>query len=276
MQSWEPASDIATRPVAVIGAGVLGRRIGQYYTTTKLCGLRWKVANSCAGCVWASGGYNVLIYDPNMDQCNQAKEYITQNVQAYAQKTNKTPGNFETTSSLAQAVENAWLVVECVPERLEAKTKIFGELTTLTRRDAILATNSSSYRSSEMLGEVPEVCKSRILNMHYYMPPNCMVVELMTDGFTDPAIIEFLAERSREVGTLPYVAKKESTGFIFNRLWAAVKRETLTILAEGVSTPEEIDSMWTEMFVKGGSLPCRTMDGKCFAHTYHWHMLTLR
>ena len=218
------------------------------------------------GCVWASGGYEVLIYDPNLDQCVQAQEYITQNVRAYAQKTGKTPGNFETTSSLAQAVENAWLVVECVPEKLEAKTKIFGDLTALARGDAILATNSSSYRSSEMLDEVPEDCKSRILNMHYYMPPNCMVVELMTDGFTDPAIIEYLVDRLREVGTLPYVARKESTGFIFNRLWAAVKRETLTILAEGVSTPEEIDSMWTEMFVKGSSLPCRTMDGQFFTH----------
>jgi 3-hydroxyacyl-CoA dehydrogenase len=197
-----------------------------------------------------------------VEQCIQAKEYITQNVAAYARKTNKTPGQFETTSSLAQAVENAWLVIECVPEKLEAKTKIFGELTTLAQRDAILATNSSSYRSSEMLGEVPEDCKNRILNMHYYMPPSCMVVELMTDGFTDPAIIEYLVHRSREVSTLPYVARKESTGFIFNRLWAAVKRETLTILAEGVSTPEEIDSMWTEMFVNGGSLPCKTMDGQ--------------
>jgi 3-hydroxyacyl-CoA dehydrogenase len=203
-----------------------------------------------------------------VEQCLQANEYITQNVAAYSRKTNKTPGKFEMTSSLAQAVENAWLVIECVPEKLEAKTKIFGELTTLARRDAILATNSSSYRSSEMLGEVPEDCKNRILNMHYYMPPSCMVVELMTDGFTDPAIIEYLVDRSREVGTLPYVARIESTGFIFNRLWAAVKRETLTILAEGVSTPEEIDSMWTEMFVKGGSLPCKTMDGQ-FLHEHN-------
>ena len=143
-----------------------------------------------------------------------------------------------------------------------AKIQIFGELVTLARRDAILATNSSSYKSSEMLDRVPEEDKKRILNMHYYMPPTNMVVELMTDGFTDPTIIEYLVECSREVGTLPYVARKESTGFIFNRLWAAVKRETLTILAEGVSTPEEIDSMWSEMFVKGASLPCRTMDSK--------------
>ena len=65
-------------------------------------------------------------------------------------------------------------------------------------------------------------------------------------------------------------------GFIFNRLWAAVKRETLTILAEGVSTPEEIDSMWSEMFVKGGSLPCKTMDGKYFLSKALWHLLIRR
>lgn len=159
-------------------------------------------------------------------------------------------------------MKDAWLVIECVPEKLDAKIKIFGQLVALAREDAILATNSSSYKSSEMLAEVPQEDKRRILNMHYYMPPTNMVVELMTDGFTDPAVIEYLVEQSREVGTLPYVARKESTGFIFNRLWAAVKRETLTILAEGVSAPEEIDSMWSEMFVKGASLPCRTMDGK--------------
>lgn len=186
------------------------------------------------------------------------------NIDSYARKTNKTPGKFSTSTSLNEAVADAWLVIECVPEKLEMKTKIFGQLATLVRLDAILATNSSSYRSSEMLTEVPNDCKSRILNMHYYMPPACMVVELMTCGHTNPAIIEHLVERSREVGTLPYVAQKESTGFIFNRLWAAVKRETLTILAEGVSTPEEIDSMWAEMFLKGGSLPCKTMDCKQF------------
>ena len=95
-----------------------------------------------------------------------------------------------------------------------------------------------------------------------------MIVELMTDGYTSPEIFPFMVERCKEAATSPYVARKESTGFIFNRLWAAVKREVLTILAEGVSVPEEIDSMWTELFLKGKSLPCRTMDGKMFAHPH--------
>lgn len=215
-----------------------------------------------------------MVYDPNVNQCAQAKEYIEQNINAYAQKTKKDHGSFSTVDNLAQAAKDAWLVIECVPEKLVAKIQIFGELVTLVSQDAILATNSSSYKSSEMLEKVPDEGKKRILNMHYYMPPNTMIVELMTDGYTDPAIIEYLVHRSREVGTLPYVARKESTGFIFNRLWAAVKRETLTILAEGVSTPEEIDSMWSEMFVKAGSLPCKTMDGKPNLAAITRHVLT--
>jgi 3-hydroxyacyl-CoA dehydrogenase len=140
------------------------------------------------------------------------------------------------------------------------KLATFAALDLLAPKDAILATNSSSYKSSEMLGSVSEATKSRILNTHYYMPPKNMIVELMTCGFTESLMFPFLIDRLKETGALPYVARKESTGFIFNRLWAAVKRETLMILSEEVSTPEEIDEIWSEMFIRGQSLPCHTMD----------------
>lgn len=161
---------------------------------------------------------------------------------------------------LEDAVSNAWLIIEAVPEKLDLKISTFATLEQLAPKDCILATNSSSYKSSEMITKISEETKRRVLNTHYYMPPENMVVELMTDGFTESAIFPFLSERFRESGAKPYVARKESTGFIFNRLWAAVKRETLTILSEGVSDAEEIDSLWTEMFVKGGARPCKTMD----------------
>lgn len=147
-----------------------------------------------------------------------------------------------------------------MPEKLDLKISTFATLEQVAPKDCILATNSSSYKSSEMISKISEDTNRRVLNTHYYMPPENMVVELMTDGFTDSAIFPFLSERFRESGAKPYVARKESTGFIFNRLWAAVKRETLTILSEGVSDAEEIDSLWTEMFVKGGARPCKTMD----------------
>ncbi|OOQ89885.1 putative 3-hydroxyacyl-CoA dehydrogenase, NAD binding domain [Penicillium brasilianum] len=237
--SWTPPNDYESRPVAILGAGVLGRRIG---------------------CIWASAGFDVRLRDPSPQQREDGIAYIQDNVILYAQKTGKQVGAVHAFESLEDAVASCWLVIEAVPEKIQLKIDTFGELDSLAPADCILASNSSSYKSSEMLDKVSEAGRSRILNMHYYMPPQCMIVELMTDGHTEESIFPFMIERCKEGATLPYVARKESTGFIFNRLWAAVKRETLTILAEGVSVPEEIDSLWTQMFVKGGSTPCRTMD----------------
>lgn len=165
-------------------------------------------------------------------------------MESYAQKTGQVPGTALAFEDMPDAVADAWLVIEAVPEKVQLKIDTFAELAVLTPDDCILASNSSSYKTSEILEKVPAATKTRILNMHYYMPPQCMIVELITDGYTEERIFPFMVERSREAATLPYVARKESTGFIFSRLLAAVKREALTILEEGVSIPEEIDSVW--------------------------------
>lgn len=152
------------------------------------------------------------------------------------------------------------MVIEAIPEKLDLKVPTFALLEKSAPQDALLATNSSSYKSSEIVVQLSDAAKARAFNLHYYMPPANMIVELMTDGATAPELFTFLSERLRETAALPYVARKESTGFIFNRLWAAVKREILMIISEGVSSPEEIDSLWTEAFIKTQTAPCRAMD----------------
>lgn len=240
--SWEIPSDYQSRPVAILGGGVLGRRI----------------ATS-----WVAGGFDVCVRDPDAAQRAACAEFVTANSKDFpAAKTNISgPGKISTHAEVSDAVNRAWLVIEAVPEKLPIKIDTFEQLEMLAPKDAILASNSSSYKSSEMLDKIKsDETKARILNTHYYMPPGNNTVELMTDGFTDPKIIAFLAERQREAGTTPYVARKESTGFIFNRLWASIKRETMMILAEEVSTPEEIDGMFMTMFGSGFG-PCTMMDG---------------
>ncbi|KAK1773872.1 hypothetical protein QBC45DRAFT_426548 [Copromyces sp. CBS 386.78] len=101
--------------------------------------------------------------------------------------------------------------------------------------------------------------KKWVCNVHYTMPPTIRTVELMTSGHTHPEIFPFLSEVLKQCGMLPATARKESTGFIFNRLWAAVKREILTILAEEVSDAAEIDALWAHMF-QASVLPCQLMD----------------
>ncbi|OJJ84167.1 3-hydroxyacyl-CoA dehydrogenase family protein [Aspergillus glaucus CBS 516.65] len=241
MSTWNP-QDYRTRPVTILGGGVLGRRVA---------------------CVWSSAGYATRIFDPSPDQRQAAITYITENAPSYAQRTAIQPNNdIQAFDNLGDAVSTAWLVIEAVPEKLALKIDTFAELATLAPADCILASNSSSYKTSEMLEKIaPEAeARTRILNTHYYMPPGNMIVELMTNGHTSVSIFPFLVERSREAALVPYVARKESTGFIFNRLWAAVKREALMVLAEGVSEPEEIDDMWKRMFVEGAAVPCAMMD----------------
>ncbi|KAF4544364.1 3-hydroxyacyl-dehydrogenase [Lasiodiplodia theobromae] len=238
--TWTPPANYASRPVAVLGGGVLGRRIA---------------------CCWASAGYTVHIRDPSATQRSEAVDFVSSNVSTYARDftgcTNV--GSAVAFENLGDAVADAWLVFEAVPEKLSIKIDTFAELEALAPADALLCSNSSSYKSSEMLEKVGDATKRRILNTHYFMPTVNMVVELMTDGYTEPAIFPFLVERHREAGLKPYVARKESTGFIFNRVWAAIKREFLMIMDEGVSVPQELDEVWVHMF--GDKLkPCDMMD----------------
>lgn len=160
-------------------------------------------------------------------------------------------------------MQEAWLVFECVPEMLQLKIDTFAELEEAAPDDCILATNSSSYKSSEMLVKVSDAAKKRILNTHYFMPPKIMATELMTDGFTSPELFPFLVERFKEAGLRPYVARRESTGFIFNKLWAAVKRELLTILAEDVAKVPTLDAIYSDAILGGSYPPFRLMDRKC-------------
>lgn len=234
---FTPPADVDQRPVAVIGAGTLGRRIALMFATR---------------------GGEVRIYDKSASSGEAAREYVEHNVAAVARRIEGgSPGRAVVTDDLARAVDGAWLVVEAVPERLELKKQIFGQLDRLTGPDTILASNSSSFAADEFLDgiEHPE----RVLNAHFYMPPVQNAIDIMSDGQTDPAVIELMKTQLPRFGVYPFEALKRSTGFIFNRVWAAIKRESLEVVYEGVSTPQDVDGMWRiNMGTAAG--PFRMMD----------------
>jgi 3-hydroxybutyryl-CoA dehydrogenase len=234
--SFTVPTDYASRPVAVIGAGTLGRRIAL---------------------IFAAHGAQVTIYDLAESQRDAAIDYVTQELPALAdQLPGVGPGQVRAEADLAEAVAKAWLVVEAIPERLELKKQMFGQLDELSASDAILASNSSSYASRMFLDRVrhPE----RVLNIHFYMPPKQNAVDVMSCGQTDRNVIDFVKATLPQFGLYPFEARKESTGFIFNRVWAAVKRESLEVVAEGVSTPQDVDQMFA--LNTGSAGPFRMMD----------------
>lgn len=238
-------STTGTRPVVIIGAGTLGRRIGA---------------------VFAGGGATVRIIDFSPEQRDAALAYVRDTAPRLRDQLQEARPDLGTIpagsvegyeDSTEESLSDAWLVIEAVPENLDIKRPLFGTLDRFAPGDAILATNSSSYASSMVIDEVTH--RDRVLNMHFAMPPRSMAVELMSDGETSPAIIERLEKELPNYGILPLVAKKESTGFIFNRIWAAIKRESLAVVSDGVSTPDDVDAiMRANMGLKAG--PFASMD----------------
>lgn len=213
-------------------------------------------------CSWVAAGYRVILCDINEEQRNDATHYVEHHVDEYAKISGKQGDgrNFTAVSDMKEAVKDAWLVAEALPEKLPLKIDIMAQLDQQAPKDCIFASNSSSYKSRFMLDKVDAGSRHRVCNMHYYMPPGINVVELMTCGETHEDILPFLHQKLQDAGMQPAIARKESTGFIFNRLWAAIKRESLLIMAEGVSEPEEIDKMFVTMFKDKPYGPCRMMD----------------
>jgi 3-hydroxybutyryl-CoA dehydrogenase len=214
--------DIRDRPVAVIGAGTLGRRVALMF---------------------ASRGGTVRIHARRPEQLAGATQYVTQDLPRVLQGRGfGEVGVAVGTSSLEEALDDAWLVVESVPEKLEIKIPLWGQIDQAAPPDTIFATNSSSYPSRLMAEKVRD--KARLCNMHFYMPPEVNAVDLMSDGETDRGLLDTLLAVLPEFGVHPFEARKESTGFIFNRIWAAIKRESLAVVAEGVARPEDVDGMF--------------------------------
>ncbi len=144
---------------------------------------------------------------------------------------------------LGAALAGADLVIEAVPERVELKREVFGQLDERLPEGAIIATNSSAIRVS--LLEDATGRPDRVAKFHFFLPvwENPMV-EVGGGTRTSPATLDALDAFVRRVGMLPLRVRKESTGFIFNRVWRAVKKEVLAVVDSGVASFEDVDRAW--------------------------------
>ena len=149
--SYTLPADVDPRPVAIDGAGTLGRRIALVY---------------------AAGGTDVRIFNVSADQRQAARNYVAQHADEVRQLLGldaPRAGNVELADDLRSAVGGAWMVIEAVPEKLELKREVFGELDRLADADAILASNSSSLATSRLIDNVMH--PDRVLNTRYQQPP---------------------------------------------------------------------------------------------------------
>ena len=144
--------------------------------------------------------------------------------------------------NLAQAVERAVYVQECVPEDLALKQVLFAALDQVAPPDAVLASASSFIPASAFAEELAG--RHRILVTHPGNPPFLIrVIEIVPAPFTDQASLHAAIQLLQSCGMEPVLVHKEVEGFVFNRLQGALLREAYCLVRDGVASVEDVDKI---------------------------------
>ncbi|PYH47421.1 3-hydroxyacyl-CoA dehydrogenase family protein [Aspergillus saccharolyticus JOP 1030-1] len=209
--------------------------------------------------MWARQGTPVYIVDKESSHLSQAFDFIEELRRKESPPEKQGPITQLVVADLDRALCDSWLVIECLPENLDLKRSIIQQLDDQADPEIIIASNSSSHSIIEVCEGLDFKADDRFVNLHSFWPPETQVLEVMGTDKTRPEIIPLLMDEARKHGFQPFHVRKPSTGYIFNRIWAAIKRETLMVLEEGVATPEEVDQMYKAVLQtpKG---PCEQMD----------------
>ncbi len=212
--------------VALLGLGNLGAQI----------------AAQAAAC-----GYQVWGYDPDPEIFHKTLEGFMSIDQS---KVRTTPIKVDLwpraaklvkiCSSLAEACAQADLVIEVVPENLDIKLQVWAEMDQAAPGHAIFATNSSSMPVSKV--EDATGRPEKVLNMHFYRPElGQNMADVMGGTQTSAEVMEAGRSFVASLDVIPLKVLKESLGFCFNRVWRAIKRETLHMWAQGIVDFRDVD-----------------------------------
>ena len=148
-----------------------------------------------------------------------------------------------TVATSADALLDAELVVEAVPEDLELKRAVFRAVEAAVDEDAVLASNTSSLP----IGQLADLLArpERVLGLHFFNPvPASLLVEVVVGPRTDPGLVERATGWVHALGKTPVVVR-DSPGFASSRLGVALGLEAIRMLEEGVASAEDIDAAMT-------------------------------
>lgn len=229
--------------VAVIGAGTMGAQIAAQT---------------------AFSGRSVALYDAVPDALERGMHRIQEEILPAIEAAGRLSGSageaanrIHAASSLEGAVGGVDLVIEAVREDAATKRAVFQELSSMAPT-AILGTNSSSLPSSVVADVVER--PERLLNMHFFAPIWVRpMLELMSSGATSDDVLAAARRFGESLGLVTATVQGQSKGFIINRIWRAVKRESLRVVDEGHAQPEDIDRLWM-MFFQTEHAPFGVMD----------------
>jgi 3-hydroxybutyryl-CoA dehydrogenase len=220
------------KTIGVVGGGVMGSGIAQ---------------------ALAVGGAQVTIRDVNDEMIAKSRSTIVDG--RYGLERGVERGKTSREDADAALARLSWttdikdlakvdLVIEAVPEDLELKKKVFGELDGIVEAGAIFASNTSGLAISDLNKAVSEARRPRFIGMHFFSPaPVMKLVEIIHAPETGEETIVAIEEMCARAGKATVRVKDApgKYGFIANRIYFAAVREAQAVLKEGIATPEDIN-----------------------------------
>jgi 3-hydroxybutyryl-CoA dehydrogenase len=197
--------------------------------------------------VCAAAGRDVALFDVTAELAERGVKSIGRSLERAIELKKATPGERDSllariraTADLEGAVKDADLVIEAAPESLALKRELFGKVSAIARRDAILATNTSSLPVTEIAAAV--AAPERAIGLHFFNPvPRMKLLEIVLGERTGPATVELARRFAEEIGKTPIVVK-DSPGFASSRLGIAIALEAIRMVEAGVASASDIDT----------------------------------
>ncbi len=215
--------------VTIAGGGTLGSQIA------------WQTAFH---------GFNVTVYDAFDKGLEASKNFHKQFADLFLntrgatqEEIDQTFSRLSYTTNLAEAVKDADLISESVPENVEIKRGFYTELAKAAPEKTIFTTNSSTTLPSEYADVTGRPAK--FLALHFANGIwDANVGEVMGHPGTDPAVFDRVVEFAKEIGMVPIPIHKEQNGYVLNSLLVPLLSAAGNLLVNGVSDVESIDKTW--------------------------------
>ena len=218
---------MSVKNITVLGSGVMGHGIAQ---------------------VSATAGYNVVLRDIKQEFLDKAMEKIKWSLDKLVskEKISKEEGDsifarITPIVDLNEAVKNAELVIEVVPEIMDLKKSVYAELDKAAGPEVIFASNTSTLPITEIANTTSR--PEKFIGIHFFNPPQLMkLVEVIPGEKTGQEITELTQEFVKSVNKQAVLCRKDVPGFIINRLFIPMVHEACFAQDRTNATLEEIDS----------------------------------
>ena len=215
------------KTIAVIGAGTMGRGIVETAAVHRVA---------------------VTVFEVDNQQIDSARSRIEASIENAIRRGKLQPSTSEEavqrigwSTSLETATECAEFVIEAVPEQVELKLDLFGQLDSMCGPDVILASNTSSISITRLAAATNRA--EMVVGMHFFNPvPIMEPVEVVRGLQTSDATVEATRHLAEQMGKQAFTVA-DSPGFAVNRILAPLINEAVFALQEGVTDAQSIDSL---------------------------------